>query len=151
MPAPNKRFHASGGVCPLKLLCEFASVYPAGTFVNPRLREAAGTLYAIGAHIGGKLHYKPSKFWEKILIFLLQTFCKWDLLKTVVFKANRLKKFGKLAKNNQKTKFFSKIQSIYFFHRITLHKSEIFAIQFSAIYVQATCPPASHQSRRLRE
>jgi hypothetical protein len=42
MPAPNERFHASGGVCPQKHLCEFASASPARTFVNPRLREAAG-------------------------------------------------------------------------------------------------------------
>jgi hypothetical protein len=44
MPAANGRFHASGGVCPQKHLCGFASVYPARTFVNPRLREAARTL-----------------------------------------------------------------------------------------------------------
>ena len=44
MPAGNGRFHASGGVTPLKVKCEYASVSPARTFVNPRLREAAGTL-----------------------------------------------------------------------------------------------------------
>jgi len=46
-PADNERFHASGGVRPQKHLCEFASVSPARTFVNPRLREAADTLWAI--------------------------------------------------------------------------------------------------------
>ena len=45
--AANERFHASGGVCPLTVLWEFGSLSPARTFVNPRLREAAGTLYAI--------------------------------------------------------------------------------------------------------
>ena len=43
-PAGNGRFHASGGVTPQTVLYEFASVSPARTFVNPRLREAAGTL-----------------------------------------------------------------------------------------------------------
>ena len=43
---PNGRFHASGGVTPQTVLCEFASVSPARTFA-PRLREAAGTLKAI--------------------------------------------------------------------------------------------------------
>ena len=46
-PADNERFHASGGVCPHTVLCEFGSVSPARTFVNPRLREAATTLWAI--------------------------------------------------------------------------------------------------------
>ena len=40
----NGRFHASGGVTPQTVLCKFASASPAGTFVTPRLREAAGTL-----------------------------------------------------------------------------------------------------------
>ena len=44
--AYNGRFHASGGVCPQKHLCEFASVSSARTLVNPRPREAAGTLAA---------------------------------------------------------------------------------------------------------
>ena len=42
----NGRFHASGGVTPQTVLCKFASASPAGTFVTPRLREAAGTLSA---------------------------------------------------------------------------------------------------------
>jgi len=46
MPADNERFHASGGVCPQTVLCEFASASPARTFVSPRLRKAAGTLQA---------------------------------------------------------------------------------------------------------
>jgi len=46
MPACNRQFGASGGVCPQKHLCEFASASPARTFVSPRLREAAGTLAA---------------------------------------------------------------------------------------------------------
>jgi hypothetical protein len=46
--SPNERFHASGGVCPQTVLCEFASASPARTFVNPRLREAAGTLSESG-------------------------------------------------------------------------------------------------------
>jgi len=51
----NERFHASGGVCPQTVLCEFASASPARTFVNPRLREAATTLPAIaGQHIETK-------------------------------------------------------------------------------------------------
>ena len=44
--AYNWRFHTSGGVCPQKPLCEFASESPARTLVNPRLREAARTLQA---------------------------------------------------------------------------------------------------------
>jgi len=47
MPAANGRFHASGGVSPQKHLYKFASASPARTFVNPRLREAAGTLLAM--------------------------------------------------------------------------------------------------------
>jgi hypothetical protein len=33
--ADNKRFHASGGVCPQKHLWEFGSLSPARTFVKP--------------------------------------------------------------------------------------------------------------------
>ena len=33
--ATNERFHASGGVCPQKQLCEFGSASPARTFVKP--------------------------------------------------------------------------------------------------------------------
>ena len=43
-PADNERFHASGGVCPQTVLCEFGSASPARTFVAPRLREATTTL-----------------------------------------------------------------------------------------------------------
>jgi hypothetical protein len=43
------RFHASGGVCPQTVLWGFASASPAGSSVNPRLREAAGTLAAMRA------------------------------------------------------------------------------------------------------
>jgi hypothetical protein len=46
--AANERFHASGGVCPQTVLWEFGSTLPAGTAVNPRLREAATTLGASG-------------------------------------------------------------------------------------------------------
>lgn len=45
--AYNGRFHASGGVRPQKRRCLIASYYPAETVVNPRLREAAGTLWAM--------------------------------------------------------------------------------------------------------
>jgi len=38
-PAPNERFHESGGVCPRKPLCNSASASPARTLVNPRPRE----------------------------------------------------------------------------------------------------------------
>jgi len=41
------RFHASGGVSPQTVLCEFASVSPAANAMNPRLREAASPLYAM--------------------------------------------------------------------------------------------------------
>jgi hypothetical protein len=34
-PAPNERFHASGGVCPQTVLWEFGSVSPSGNFVLP--------------------------------------------------------------------------------------------------------------------
>ena len=44
--AYNERFHESGGVCPQKPLCNFASVSPARPSVNPRPREAATTLSA---------------------------------------------------------------------------------------------------------
>jgi hypothetical protein len=43
----TRRFGVSGGVCPLKLLCEFASFVPAQAFVNRHPRQAAGTLAAI--------------------------------------------------------------------------------------------------------
>ena len=33
--AANERFHASGGVCPQKVLLEFGSLSPARTFVKP--------------------------------------------------------------------------------------------------------------------
>jgi len=33
VPACNERFYESGGVCPQIVLCEFASVSPARTFV----------------------------------------------------------------------------------------------------------------------
>jgi hypothetical protein len=45
-PAPNWRFHASGGVCPQKHLCEFASASPARTLVNPPLPRKAPERYA---------------------------------------------------------------------------------------------------------
>jgi len=35
VPAGNGRFCESGGVCPLELLCKFASVSPAQAFVKP--------------------------------------------------------------------------------------------------------------------
>ena len=54
MPAPNERFHASGGVCPQTVLWKFGNVSPARTFVNPRLREAATTLGASGRQHGGQ-------------------------------------------------------------------------------------------------
>ena len=47
--AANERFYESGGVCPQKHLCKFASVLPARTFVSPRLHKAAGTLHAMRA------------------------------------------------------------------------------------------------------
>jgi len=49
MPALNGRFHASGGVSPQEHLCKLASTPPARNFVNPRLREAAGTLHTSGS------------------------------------------------------------------------------------------------------
>ena len=52
--AANERFHTSGGVRPQKHLCEVASVSPAQTFVNPRLRKAAGTLSASGRKRSGE-------------------------------------------------------------------------------------------------
>ncbi|MDR0206491.1 MAG: hypothetical protein LBI45_04460 [Bacteroidales bacterium] len=33
--AANERFHASGGVYPQTVLCEFGSLSPARTFVRP--------------------------------------------------------------------------------------------------------------------
>jgi hypothetical protein len=46
MPADNERFYESGGVSPLKHLCEFSNASPARTFVSPRLHKAAFTLAA---------------------------------------------------------------------------------------------------------
>jgi len=43
--SPNERFCKSGAVTPQKVLCEFESLYPAGTFVEAPLRKAAGTLH----------------------------------------------------------------------------------------------------------
>ena len=50
-PDSNGRFVASGGV----VLCKFASASPARTFVNPRLREAAGTLYVSAESVVDKV------------------------------------------------------------------------------------------------
>jgi hypothetical protein len=52
-PACNERFYESGGVCPLKHLCEFSSVLPARTFVPPRLHKAATTLGAMPESVSG--------------------------------------------------------------------------------------------------
>ena len=52
--AYNGRFHASGGVSPQDKQYEIASACPAASAVNPRLREAAGTLYASGEIGRGK-------------------------------------------------------------------------------------------------
>jgi len=57
-PADNERFHASGGVCPQKHLCKFGSASPARTFVPPRLREAATTLYGDRASANNKRELK---------------------------------------------------------------------------------------------
>ena len=58
MPACNGRFYESGGVCPQKLLCEFAGFAPARTFVSPRLHKAASTLGASGRQRSGQ---RPEK------------------------------------------------------------------------------------------
>jgi len=42
-------------VTPQTILCEFASVSPARTFVNPRLRQAASPLWASGGQRKGTL------------------------------------------------------------------------------------------------
>jgi len=60
----NGRFHASGGVCPQKHLYEFASVSPARIFVNPRLREAAGTLAAMQENVSKISQNKKHKINE---------------------------------------------------------------------------------------
>jgi hypothetical protein len=59
--AYNGRFHASGGVTPLKVKCEYASAPPARTFVPPRLREAAGTLEAMRAQPSSSADTKKNK------------------------------------------------------------------------------------------
>jgi hypothetical protein len=46
MPAPNERFHASGGVARPKGSANLQVLCPAQTTVNRRLREAATTLAA---------------------------------------------------------------------------------------------------------
>ena len=72
--AHNERFHASGGVCPLKHLWEFGSLSPARTFVNPRLREAATTLAASGAQ-----NFRAT--WLRLTTCrVIQTFLTWDNL-----------------------------------------------------------------------
>ena len=45
--AGNGRFCEMAAVSPQTILCGFESASPARTFVNPRLREAATTLWAI--------------------------------------------------------------------------------------------------------
>jgi len=53
MPAPNERFHASGGVCPQTVLCVLASSPPARAFVSRHPRKAATTLGASGGQLVG--------------------------------------------------------------------------------------------------
>ena len=49
----NVRFCVSGGVCPPKLLCNFASFAPARAFVSRHPRKAAASLAAIlGSAVG---------------------------------------------------------------------------------------------------
>ena len=43
-----------------KHLCKFGSLSPAGTFVSPRLREAATTLGASGRQCGGEAKTKEN-------------------------------------------------------------------------------------------
>jgi len=45
--SPNMRFCKMAAVTLQKRQCEFGSLYPAGTLVNPLPRQAAGTLAAI--------------------------------------------------------------------------------------------------------
>jgi len=42
MPSPNGRFCKMAAVTPQTILCEIARYYPAGTFVKPPPRKAAG-------------------------------------------------------------------------------------------------------------
>jgi hypothetical protein len=70
MPSLNAAVWRNGGSIPQKVQCEFGSLPPAGSSVNPRLREAAGTLSASGGQRAGgqlnekiedKTNYKPSE------------------------------------------------------------------------------------------
>ena len=47
MPAPNGRFGVSGGVARLKVCANLEVLHPSERQCKPRLRQAAGTLYAI--------------------------------------------------------------------------------------------------------
>jgi hypothetical protein len=47
MPAHNGRFCEMAAVTPQTILYRFARYYPAGTFVKPPPRKAAGTLAVI--------------------------------------------------------------------------------------------------------
>jgi len=51
MPAPNERFHASGGVFPQTVLWDLEVCRPPEPLWNPRLREAATTLCAMRATV----------------------------------------------------------------------------------------------------
>ena len=59
MPAPNERFHASGGVFPQTVLWDLEVCRPPEPLWNPRLREAATTLCAICGQRG--VNWKDSK------------------------------------------------------------------------------------------
>jgi len=43
-PAVNGRFGEIAALAPQKRQCDFGSYYPAGTFVKPLPRQAAGTV-----------------------------------------------------------------------------------------------------------
>jgi hypothetical protein len=58
----TRRFGASGGVFPQEVLWECGSLSPARTFVNPRLRQAAGALAAMPA-----LHNRTANTERKII------------------------------------------------------------------------------------
>ena len=91
----NGRFRASGGVSPQKRQCDFGSFAPARAAVNPRLREAASTLWASLRTVRVDSTYN-----QQIIILILRlhpTQIRDFKMKKTVFKFWLLLVFGLIA------------------------------------------------------
>ena len=108
--------------------------------VPPPERQAASTLYAIGAHIPVNLRINSRNFRQKFWIFSLQVFCKRFAENLCFHTLIAKKNLTKLGENFEKAKFSSNFSPFIAFQRMQHHKSEIYAIPFAAIYEQCTHP-----------